>query len=598
MVGHDLPVGNILSNKIQNPSSIGDRGSKGRRVALKLGEMMVESGLIDKEQLLLALKSQRANGGKLGENLVRVGALLDEEEIASFVAKQMNLGKIALTDIDLEEDTVKLIPEDLAIKYTVIAVSRTNKVLTVATSDPKNVYVLDAIKFITGCTVKPVVAPESQIKASLEKFYQGSHEKEMQDILGAVGEDMEVVKENNDDAEAANALAAVDDAPLVKLVNKLLMDAIRMRASDIHVEIYEKVMRVRYRVDGTLREISTLPFKLRHAIISRLKIMANLDISERRLPQDGRIKLKTPQGKTVDLRVNTLPCIFGEKVVMRILDQSNLQLDLIKLGLHEKGLNDLKEAIDAPFGMILVTGPTGSGKSTTLYSAMSTINDVGINIMTAEDPVEYNLHGINQVQVHSEIGLTFAAALRAFLRQDPDVIMVGEMRDLETAEIGVKAALTGHLVLSTLHTNDAPSTINRLIDMGIEPFLVASSCRLIIAQRLVRKVCQDCKMPDPDKTLALQRLLRIDDEAFEKLELKKGKGCDICNGSGYKGRQGIYEIMPISTAIKQLIIDRASIDEIRQAAINDGVLTLRSAALRLLELGQTTAQEVIRSTDS
>jgi type IV pilus assembly protein PilB len=458
--------------------------------------------------------------------------------------------------------------------------------------------VLDAIKFITGCTVKPVVAPESQIKASLEKFYQGSHEKEMQDILGAVGEDMEVVKENNDDAEAANALAAVDDAPLVKLVNKLLMDAIRMRASDIHVEIYEKVMRVRYRVDGTLREISTLPFKLRHAIISRLKIMANLDISERRLPQDGRIKLKTPQGKTVDLRVNTLPCIFGEKVVMRILDQSNLQLDLIKLGLHEKGLNDLKEAIDAPFGMILVTGPTGSGKSTTLYSAMSTINDVGINIMTAEDPVEYNLHGINQVQVHSEIGLTFAAALRAFLRQDPDVIMVGEMRDLETAEIGVKAALTGHLVLSTLHTNDAPSTINRLIDMGIEPFLVASSCRLIIAQRLVRKVCQDCKMPDPDKTLALQRLLRIDDEAFEKLELKKGKGCDICNGSGYKGRQGIYEIMPISTAIKQLIIDRASIDEIRQAAINDGVLTLRSAALRLLELGQTTAQEVIRSTDS
>lgn len=567
-------------------------------MALKLGEMMVESGLIDKEQLLLALKSQRANGGKLGENLVRVGALLDEEEIASFVAKQMNLGKIALTDIDLEEDTVKLIPEDLAIKYTVIAVSRTNKVLTVATSDPKNVYVLDAIKFITGCTVKPVVAPESQIKASLEKFYQGSHEKEMQDILGAVGEDMEVVKENNDDAEAANALAAVDDAPLVKLVNKLLMDAIRMRASDIHVEIYEKVMRVRYRVDGTLREISTLPFKLRHAIISRLKIMANLDISERRLPQDGRIKLKTPQGKTVDLRVNTLPCIFGEKVVMRILDQSNLQLDLIKLGLHEKGLNDLKEAIDAPFGMILVTGPTGSGKSTTLYSAMSTINDVGINIMTAEDPVEYNLHGINQVQVHSEIGLTFAAALRAFLRQDPDVIMVGEMRDLETAEIGVKAALTGHLVLSTLHTNDAPSTINRLIDMGIEPFLVASSCRLIIAQRLVRKVCQDCKMPDPDKTLALQRLLRIDDEAFEKLELKKGKGCDICNGSGYKGRQGIYEIMPISTAIKQLIIDRASIDEIRQAAINDGVLTLRSAALRLLELGQTTAQEVIRSTDS
>lgn len=568
-------------------------------MALKLGEMMVDSGLISKEQLLSALKSQKSGGGKLGENLVKVGAVLDEEEIASFVAKQMNLGRITLPDIDLEEETVKLIPQDLAMKYIVIAVSRTNKVLTVATSDPRNVYVLDAIKFITGCTVKPVVAPESQIRACLEKFYQGAMQKEMADILGAVGDDMEIVRSSNEDADAANALAAVDDAPLVKLVNKLLMDAIRMRASDIHVEIYEKVMRVRYRVDGTLREISSLPFRLRHAIISRLKIMSSLDISERRLPQDGRIKIKTPQGKTVDLRVNTLPCIFGEKVVMRILDSGNLQLDLSKLGLHEKGLRDLQEAIDAPFGMILVTGPTGSGKSTTLYSAISTINDVGVNIMTAEDPVEYNLHGINQVQVHSEIGLTFASALRAFLRQDPDVIMVGEMRDLETAEIGVKAALTGHLVLSTLHTNDAPSTINRLIDMGIEPFLVASSCRLIIAQRLVRRICPDCKAPDDEsKSPALQRLLRIDDELFERLRLFKGRGCDTCSGSGFKGRQGVYEIMPISSAIKQLIIDRSSVEEIRQAAIGDGVLTLRSAALKLLEDGVTTAQEVIRSTDS
>ena len=568
-------------------------------MALKLGEMMVDSGLISKEQLLSALKSQKSGGGKLGENLVKVGAVLDEEEIASFVAKQMNLGRITLPDIDLEEETVKLIPQDLAMKYIVIAVSRTNKVLTVATSDPRNVYVLDAIKFITGCTVKPVVAPESQIRACLEKFYQGAMQKEMADILGAVGDDMEIVRSSNEDADAANALAAVDDAPLVKLVNKLLMDAIRMRASDIHVEIYEKVMRVRYRVDGTLREISSLPFRLRHAIISRLKIMSSLDISERRLPQDGRIKIKTPQGKTVDLRVNTLPCIFGEKVVMRILDSGNLQLDLSKLGLHEKGLRDLQEAIDAPFGMILVTGPTGSGKSTTLYSAISTINDVGVNIMTAEDPVEYNLHGINQVQVHAEIGLTFASALRAFLRQDPDVIMVGEMRDLETAEIGVKAALTGHLVLSTLHTNDAPSTINRLIDMGIEPFLVASSCRLIIAQRLVRRICPDCKAPDDEsKSPALQRLLRIDDELFERLRLFKGKGCDTCSGSGFKGRQGVYEIMPISSAIKQLIIDRSSVEEIRQAAIGDGVLTLRSAALKLLEDGVTTAQEVIRSTDS
>ena len=569
-------------------------------MALKLGEMMVESGLISKEQLLMALKSQRSMGGKLGENLVRVGALLDEEEIASFVARQMNLGHIALPDIELDEEVVRLIPEDLCLKYVIIAVSRTNKVLTVATSDPKNVYVLDAIKFITGCAVKPVVATESQIRVCLEKFFQSSMQKEMQDILGAVGDEMEVVKEQNEDADAASAaLAAIDDAPLVKLVNKILLDAIRMRASDIHVEIYEKVMRVRYRVDGTLREISTLPFKLRHAIVSRIKIMSNLDISERRLPQDGRIKLKTQQGRTVDLRVSCLPCIFGEKIVMRILDQTNLQLDLTKLGLHERGLRDLQEAIEAPFGMILVTGPTGSGKSTTLYSAMSTINDVGINIMTAEDPVEYNLHGINQVQVHSEIGLTFAAALRSFLRQDPDVIMVGEMRDLETAEIGVKAALTGHLVLSTLHTNDAPSTINRLVDMGIEPFLVASSVRLIIAQRLVRKVCPDCAIDDPDgKTPALQRLLHLDDEAWEKLTLKKGRGCDTCGGSGYKGRQGVYEIMPISPSIKQHIIDRASIDEIREAAVADGVLTLRMAALRMLEQGMTTAQEVIRTTES
>ena len=565
-------------------------------MALKLGEMLVESGLISKEQLLSALKSQRTNGGKLGENLVKVGAILDEEELASFVARQMNLGVISLSDIEIEEDTVRLVPQDLAMKYLIMPVSRTNRVLTVATSDPRNAQALDAIKFITGCTVKPVVASESQIRACLERYYQVDMQREMADILGAVSDDMEVLKEADQDAEAA-AMAAVDDAPLVKLVNKILLDAIRIRASDVHIEIYEKVMRVRYRVDGTLREVSTLPFKLRHAIISRLKIMSNLDISERRLPQDGRIKLKTPQGKTVDLRVSCLPCIFGEKVVMRILDQSNLQLDLTKLGFHERGLRDLTDALDAPYGMILVTGPTGSGKSTTLYSALSNINSPDVNIMTAEDPVEYNLPGINQVQVHSDIGLTFAAALRSFLRQDPDVIMVGEMRDLETAEIGVKAALTGHLVLSTLHTNDAPSTINRLVDMGIEPFLVASSVRLIIAQRLVRKVCSECRVEETDKPIALKRLLRLDDQEFETLRLWKGRGCDTCSGTGYKGRQGIYEIMPISPGIRQLIIDRASLSEIGEQAVADGVLTLRSAAMRLLEQGLTTASEVIQSTD-
>lgn len=566
-------------------------------MALKLGEMLVESGLISKEQLLAALKSQRASGGKLGENLVRVGAILDEEEMASFIARQMNLGIITLSEIEIDEETVRLVPKDLAQKYLLIPVSRTNRVLTVATADPRNVQALDAIKFITGCTVKPVVAPEGQIRACLERYYSADMQREMNDILGAASEEMEVVKESEAESEAAT-MATIDDAPLVKLVNKILLDAIRQGASDIHIEVYEKVMRVRYRVDGTLREVSTLPFKLRQAIISRLKIMSNLDISERRLPQDGRIKLKTPNGKTVDLRVSCLPCIFGEKVVMRILDQSNLQLDLGKLGLHEKGRQDLQDALEAPYGMILVTGPTGSGKSTTLYSALSTINSPDVNIMTAEDPVEYNLPGINQVQVHSEIGLTFAAALRSFLRQDPDIIMVGEMRDLETAEIGVKAALTGHLVLSTLHTNDAPSTINRLVDMGIEPFLVASSVRLIVAQRLVRRICPNCKVEETEKPLILQRLLHLDDSQFAALKTWKGQGCDLCNGTGYKGRQGIYEIMPITNSLKQLIIDRASTTEIGEQAVSEGVLTLRAAAMRLLEEGITTATEVIQSTDS
>jgi len=566
-------------------------------VALKLGEMLVESGLISKEQLLAALKSQRASGGKLGENLVRVGAILDEEEMASFIARQMNLGIITLSEIEIDEETVRLVPKDLAQKYLLIPVSRTNRVLTVATADPRNVQALDAIKFITGCTVKPVVAPESQIRACLERYYSADMQREMNDILGAASEEMEVVKESEAESEAAT-MATIDDAPLVKLVNKILLDAIRQGASDIHIEVYEKVMRVRYRVDGTLREVSTLPFKLRQAIISRLKIMSNLDISERRLPQDGRIKLKTPNGKTVDLRVSCLPCIFGEKVVMRILDQSNLQLDLGKLGLHEKGRQDLQDALEAPYGMILVTGPTGSGKSTTLYSALSTINSPDVNIMTAEDPVEYNLPGINQVQVHSEIGLTFAAALRSFLRQDPDIIMVGEMRDLETAEIGVKAALTGHLVLSTLHTNDAPSTINRLVDMGIEPFLVASSVRLIVAQRLVRRICPNCKVEETEKPPILQRLLHLDDSQFAALKTWKGQGCDLCNGTGYKGRQGIYEIMPITSSLKQLIIDRASTTEIGEQAVSEGVLTLRAAAMQLLEEGITTATEVIQSTDS
>ena len=562
-------------------------------MAEKLGEILIKDGVVSEEQLALALKSQTAKGGSLGENLVSVGAIASVDEIVWQLAAQINTQVVNLNEMDVPANIISLVPEEMATKYGVVPVQKEDRLIHIVIGDPKNVFVVDAIKFLTGCNVRVWMAPESQIKKAIEKYYLAVlNNNVMEGLLQDVEDsNLEIVPENVDDGAADYN---VMEAPLVRLVNKVLTDAVRLKASDIHVEAYEKSMRVRYRLDGTLIEQTTLPYKLRAAIVSRLKIMSNLDIAERRLPQDGRIKMNIGR-KKIDLRVSVLPTIWGEKVVMRILDQENLNLDMSKMGFSPKALQDFKEALNSPFGMILVTGPTGSGKSTTLYSALSSINTVDTNIMTAEDPVEYNLEGINQVAVNSEIGLTFAAALKSFLRQDPDVIMVGEIRDLETAQIATKAALTGHLVLSTLHTNDAPSTITRLADMGIEPFLVATSVRIIIAQRLVRKICEGCKVEE-EISPEVYRLLEIGAEEAKTLKLYKGSGCTNCANTGFKGRLAIHQVLPISDNIRKLIVDRATSDEIEKASVAEGVLTLRMAALAKLKAGITTAHEVIKST--
>jgi len=560
----------------------------------KLGEILLRDGVVSPDQLALALKAQLEKGGSLGENLVTVGAINSVDDIVWQLAAQINTQVVNLNEMDVPVSIISLVPEEMATKYGVIPVQKEDRIIHVVIGDPKNVFVVDAIKFLTGCNVRVWMAPESQVKKAIEKYYLTSvNNVVMEGLLQDVEDsNLEILPDTS--AEDGGADYNVMEAPLVRLVNKVLTDAIRLRASDIHVEAYEKSMRVRYRMDGTLIEQTTLPYKLRSAIVSRLKIMASLDIAERRLPQDGRIKMNVGR-KKIDLRVSVLPTIWGEKVVMRILDQDNLNLDMSKMGFSEKSLRDFAEALNSPFGMILVTGPTGSGKSTTLYSALSSINTPDTNIMTAEDPVEYNLEGINQVAVKTEIGLTFAAALKSFLRQDPDVIMVGEIRDLETAQIATKAALTGHLVLSTLHTNDAPSTITRLADMGIEPFLIATSVRLVIAQRLVRRICKNCKVEDKVDS-EVYRLLEVGEEEAKTLTFYKGAGCGMCAGTGFKGRLAIHQVMPISDAIRKLIVDRATPDEIEKVSVAEGVLTLRMAALVQLKLGITTAQEVIKST--
>ena len=552
----------------------------------KIAGKLLEADLVSQDQLQKAIEEQSRSGGSLGLNLVKTGAL-SEGAYADFLGKMYNLPTVSLETREVDHDVTALIPADVATRFQVVPLERHGRILTVAMANPANIFAIDDIKFITGLEVQPVVCTESDIRAAIDKFYDSADS--LKEVLEGLEEDIEVVEEQEED-DAGALSAASENAPVVKLVNSLLSDAVKRGASDIHIECYERHMRVRYRIDGVLQEMMNPPHKMKAAIISRLKIMSELDIAERRVPQDGRIKLKIGD-KKVDLRVSTLPCIHGEKVVMRILDKGNLQLDLEGFGMETKAISNVLKAVASPYGMVLVTGPTGSGKTTTLYSCLSRLNTPEVNIMTAEDPVEYNLDGINQVAVKDEVGLTFASALKAFLRQDPNIVMVGEVRDLETGSIAVKAALTGHLVLSTLHTNDAPATVNRLIDMGIEPFLVASSTNLIMAQRLVRRICKHCK-----------RRMDVSKEALEEIGINpdspvyEGAGCPECNETGYKGRQGLYEVMPITPSLREIILDRGNTTEIRQAAIEEGMLTLRQDGIRNVERGTTTIEEVLRET--
>ncbi|HEX7079061.1 MAG TPA: type IV-A pilus assembly ATPase PilB [Candidatus Eisenbacteria bacterium] len=556
-----------------------------------IGLKLLEARLITPESLQKAQLQVKTGGGNLTAALVKVGAVT-EEDLVKFLGELYGVPSIDLSSFMPDPSVVKLIPADVANKFQVVPVSRSGRRLTVAMANPSNIFAIDDIKFITGCEVQPMVAPEASIKKAIDKAYDSAASFET--VMRGMEDEIEVIEDAEDDTPEVSLLGEAEQAPVVKLVNSLISDAVRKGASDIHIEPYEKSLRVRFRIDGTLYEMMSPPFRMKAAIISRLKIMAELDIAERRVPQDGRIKLRL-LGRTIDLRVSSLPTIYGEKVVMRILDKGNLNIDLNKLGFQERALSDFSRAIAQPYGMVLVTGPTGSGKTTTLYSALSKINVPETNIMTAEDPVEYNLEGINQVLVNDDVGLTFAAALRAFLRQDPNIIMVGEIRDVDTGSIAVKAALTGHLVLSTLHTNDAPSTINRMIDMGIEPFLVASSTNLIMAQRLLRRICNTCKTDVKLHPEVLRELGLSEDEA-KKESFKEGKGCVDCNNTGYRGRMGVYEVMPLSAKLRDLILDRASVSEIKKQAVTEGMLTLRADGLMKLKKGLTTAEEVLKET--
>jgi len=571
-------------------------------MTVKIGEMLIKARLLTPEQLQKALDHQKTDGGKLGYNLVKLG-FVKEEEITGLLSKQYGVAAINLRDATVDEQIVKLIPSEVAQKYLILPLRRTGATLTIAMVDPTNVFAMDDIKFMTGYNVEPVVASELAIKEAIDKYYGSSHELELKKVMDEMAEtdvpaaDLELMEEE-EELDLARLEAATEDAPVVKLVNLILTDSIKRGASDIHIEPYEKDFRVRFRIDGVLYEIMNPPLKLRDAIISRIKIMAKLDIAEKRLPQDGRIKIKMKmQGKNreMDYRVSVLPTLFGEKIVLRLLDKENLMLDMTRLGFEVNSLKSFERAIFRPYGMVLVTGPTGSGKTNTLYSSISRVNTPETNIMTAEDPVEFNVHGINQVQMKESIGLNFAAALRSFLRQDPNIILVGEIRDFETAEIAVKAALTGHLVLSTLHTNDAPSTINRLMNMGIEPFLVATSVNLICAQRLIRRVCKECR---EDMHMPAQALCDIGfhpDEA-PKVKVYKGRGCGVCNNTGYKGRVGLYEVMEITDELRELILCGASTLELRRKAIDLGMTTLRGSGLQKLRDGVTSVEEVVRET--
>ncbi|WP_305042014.1 type IV-A pilus assembly ATPase PilB [Geoalkalibacter sp.] len=558
----------------------------------RLGELLVRNKLITSDQLAKAVEDQKAGGGRLGASLIKLGFLHDGE-LAAFLSKQYGVPSINLDEFDIEPAIVRLIPPEIAQKYQVVPVNRAGATLIVAMSDPSNIFAIDDIKFMTGYNIEVVVAAETAIKAAIDRYYDQS--QSLADVMEDLDDiDLEVVDEH-ENVDVAALEKATEDAPVVKLVNLILTDAIKKKASDIHIEPYEKTFRVRYRIDGVLYEVMKPPMKLKNAIISRLKIMSEMDIAERRLPQDGRIKIKLPGGKDMDFRVNCLPTLFGEKVVLRLLDKSNLQLDMTKLGYEPQALEWFKREIHKPFGMVLVTGPTGSGKTVSLYSALAELNKTTENISTAEDPVEFNFAGINQVQMHEEIGLNFATALRAFLRQDPDIIMIGEIRDFETAEIGVKAALTGHLVLSTLHTNDAPSTINRLLNMGIEPFLVASAVNLITAQRLARRVCPECReMEDIPKQALIEA--GVPAEEVDSYICYRGRGCNNCNNTGYRGRVGLYQVMPMFEEIREMILAGANTAEIKRESMRLGVKTMRQSALTKLKEGMTSFEEVLRCT--
>jgi type IV pilus assembly protein PilB len=622
-------------------------------MSAKLGEILVRENLITAQQLREALEYQRQSGGRLGSNLVKLGFISDDV-ITAVLSRQYGVPSINLELFQIDEETINLISQEVALKYSVLPISKVGATLTMAMADPTNVFAMDDIKFMTGLNVEPVIASEASVHLAISKYYSGSKSIEIAGVglsdsferIGAktlknlnstsgangvgnirfnpnaveegeklshsdlnvsldrfefaqadAGEDFEVVEEN-EEIDLATLARASEDAPVVRLVNVLLVDSLRRGASDIHIEPYEKDFRIRFRIDGVLYDVMHPPMRMRDALLSRMKIMAKLDISEKRLPQDGRIKIKVKidaRSRELDFRVSTLPTLFGEKIVLRLLDKEKLMLDMTKLGFEQQSLEIFQRNISKPYGMVLVTGPTGSGKTNTLYSALQTLNTPETNIMTAEDPVEFNLPGINQVQMKEQIGLNFAAALRSFLRQDPNIVLVGEIRDFETAEIAIKAALTGHLVLSTLHTNDAPSTVSRMVNMGIEPFLVATSVNIIQAQRLIRRICKDCK---EEANVPVEALIEtgFSPEEAETVKLYKGRGCQTCNGTGYKGRVGLYEVMEITDELRELIIIGASAIELRRKAIELGMITLRQSGLYKLREGITTIEEVVKET--
>jgi type IV pilus assembly protein PilB len=599
----------------------------------RLGDLLVREKLITREQLDKAVQEQKQSGTRVGYNLVKLG-FIQETELTKILARQFKMPAVDLSRFEVDPRIAKLVPGDLAMKHLVLPLKRDGRVLTVAMADPTNLGVLEDLKFITRYDIFPVIGGEFSIKSAVDKIYEAAMDSQVSDLMNVIEDmnaegDVEVLEDNEDDVSAAALQAQMEDAPVVKLINAILTDAVKKGASDIHFECFEHDIRVRYRIDGALLEVMKPPMKLKAALISRFKIMAQLNIAERRVPQDGRIKLKYGN-KVIDYRVSTLPTLFGEKIVLRILDKGNLTLDLEKFGIEPKAEADLMEAVQNPYGMVLVTGPTGSGKTTTLYSALSKVNNIDVNIMTAEDPVEYNLYGVNQVLVRTDIGMTFAAALKAFLRQDPNIIMVGEIRDLETGGIAIKAALTGHMVLSTLHTNSAPETVTRLMDMGLEPFNVASALNLVLAQRLLRRICGNCKEQYTPSDIELNaakvkrtttlRELKFTAVTIESAKAKatkeaapllkdltidstvsqipffRGRGCDACNGTGLKGRQGVYEVMPMSPSLRKLIMMNVGAVEIRDHAVEEGMLTLRMDGWMKVMKGITTLEQVIRET--